>query len=137
MDDLNISDSKEEKKSKPTNPKKKRRAPRKSRSPKVVADSEDVAAPAAPSPAPAPEVTEKKPQRERKVRAPRSKDAPISETMVFIGNLPFEVTDADLTTMFEKYGIVSARVVTGRYGRSKGFGYDNFIALTIQVTELT
>jgi len=44
---------------------------------------------------------------------------------LYVGNLVYEVTNADLQTAFEAYGAVStARVVMDRdTGRSKGFGF--------------
>ncbi|MEX1281019.1 MAG: RNA-binding protein [Acidimicrobiia bacterium] len=44
---------------------------------------------------------------------------------LFVGNLPFTTTDAELHRMFEPYGTVdSARVITDREtGRSRGFGF--------------
>ncbi|MCA1809948.1 MAG: RNA recognition motif domain-containing protein [Kiritimatiellia bacterium] len=44
---------------------------------------------------------------------------------IYVGNLPFEVTDSELQQLFEKHGQVeSARVVTDRdTGRAKGFGF--------------
>jgi RNA recognition motif-containing protein len=44
---------------------------------------------------------------------------------LFVGNLPFSTTDAELHRMFEAYGTVdSARVITDREtGRSRGFGF--------------
>jgi len=44
---------------------------------------------------------------------------------IYVGNLPYDVTDSDLQTLFAQYGTVSsARVVTDRMsGRSKGFGF--------------
>jgi len=44
---------------------------------------------------------------------------------IFVGNLPFSTTDADLERMFAEYGACeSARVVTDRdSGRSRGFGF--------------
>lgn len=44
---------------------------------------------------------------------------------VFVGNLPWEVTEQDLTEVFAQYGPVQAsRVATDRYtGRSRGFGF--------------
>lgn len=44
---------------------------------------------------------------------------------LFVGNLPFSTSDADLRRMFEPYGTVeSARVITDREtGRSRGFGF--------------
>ena len=44
---------------------------------------------------------------------------------LYVGNLSYEVTDADLTTMFQAHGTVqSAQVIMDRdTGRSKGFGF--------------
>ena len=44
---------------------------------------------------------------------------------IYVGNLPYDVSDSDLQQLFEKYGTVaSARVVMDRAtGRSKGFGF--------------
>ncbi len=44
---------------------------------------------------------------------------------IYVGNLPFDTTDADLRALFKDYGeITSATVVTDRdTGRSRGFGF--------------
>jgi RNA recognition motif-containing protein len=44
---------------------------------------------------------------------------------LYVGNLTYEVTDSDLTKLFEAHGTVqSAQVVMDRdTGRSKGFGF--------------
>lgn len=44
---------------------------------------------------------------------------------IYVGNLPYDVTDSDLEEIFGKFGAVeSARVVMDREtGRSKGFGF--------------
>jgi RNA recognition motif-containing protein len=44
---------------------------------------------------------------------------------IFVGNLPYSVTDADLEAAFSQHGAVeSASVVTDREtGRSRGFGF--------------
>jgi RNA recognition motif-containing protein len=44
---------------------------------------------------------------------------------VYVGNLPFNTTNADLETLFAEYGEVeSAAVITDRdTGRSRGFGF--------------
>ena len=44
---------------------------------------------------------------------------------VFVGNLPWTVTDADLETKFSEFGaVISARVVTDKFsGKSRGFGF--------------
>jgi cold-inducible RNA-binding protein len=44
---------------------------------------------------------------------------------LYVGNLSYETTDADLTSMFEQHGRVSSvQVIMDRdTGRSKGFGF--------------
>lgn len=44
---------------------------------------------------------------------------------LYVGNLPYSVSDSDLQTMFEPFGTVeSAQVIVDRdTGRSKGFGF--------------
>jgi cold-inducible RNA-binding protein len=44
---------------------------------------------------------------------------------IYVGNLSFQITDADLNKMFSEIGHVeSAQIVTDRdTGRSKGFGF--------------
>jgi len=47
---------------------------------------------------------------------------------LYIGNLPFSTTGADLEEVFGQYGVVeSANVITDREtGRSRGFGFVEF-----------
>ena len=47
------------------------------------------------------------------------------EKRLFVGNLPYSMTDADLESTFSEYGtVVSATVVRDRdTGRSRGFGF--------------
>ena len=47
---------------------------------------------------------------------------------LFVGNLPFTMTDADLTTIFSAHGTVtSANIVIDKFSnRSKGFGFVEF-----------
>lgn len=44
---------------------------------------------------------------------------------IYVGNLPFSVTDADLRSIFADYGeLTSATVISDRdTGRSRGFGF--------------
>ncbi len=44
---------------------------------------------------------------------------------IFVGNLPWSVTNADLETKFSEFGtVLSARVMTDKFsGRSRGFGF--------------
>ena len=48
----------------------------------------------------------------------------MSKTL-YIGNLPWETTESDLTDMFQQYGsVISSRIVTDREtGRARGFGF--------------
>ena len=48
----------------------------------------------------------------------------MSKTL-YVGNLPWQITEAELTTSFEAHGqVISARMVTEREtGRSRGFGF--------------
>ena len=47
------------------------------------------------------------------------------EKKLFVGNLPFELTDFELEDLFKEYGeIASAKVIVDRRtGRSRGFGF--------------
>lgn len=44
---------------------------------------------------------------------------------IYVGNLPYSVTDSELQEMFAQYGeVTSARVISDREtGRAKGFGF--------------
>lgn len=44
---------------------------------------------------------------------------------IYVGNLPYEVTDQELQELFEQHGTVtSARVISDKFsGKSKGFGF--------------
>ena len=48
----------------------------------------------------------------------------MSKTL-YVGNLPWQSTEQELTTAFEAHGqVISARIVTDREtGRSRGFGF--------------
>ena len=47
---------------------------------------------------------------------------------LYVGNLPYSITDSTLSDMFNEYGnIVAANVIVDRAsGRSKGFGFVEF-----------
>jgi len=47
---------------------------------------------------------------------------------LFVGNLPFSMTDQNMTEIFSAYGAVtSANIVMDKFsGRSKGFGFVEF-----------
>jgi RNA recognition motif-containing protein len=44
---------------------------------------------------------------------------------IYVGNLPWSATDADLQAKFGEFGaVLSARIVTDKFsGRSRGFGF--------------
>ena len=44
---------------------------------------------------------------------------------IFVGNLPWSTTDADLSAKFGEFGaVISARVVSDKFtGKSRGFGF--------------
>ena len=44
---------------------------------------------------------------------------------IYVGNLPYNVTDDDLRATFAEFGsVASAKIIMDRYsGRSKGFGF--------------
>ena len=43
---------------------------------------------------------------------------------LYVGNLAYETTEADLRAAFSRFGeVVSAKVMTNRRGRTKQFGY--------------
>jgi RNA recognition motif-containing protein len=44
---------------------------------------------------------------------------------IFVGNLPWSATDADLAQKFSEFGnVISARVVNDKFsGKSRGFGF--------------
>ncbi|MEK7375822.1 MAG: RNA-binding protein [Candidatus Margulisiibacteriota bacterium] len=44
---------------------------------------------------------------------------------IFVGNLPWSATDAELTEKFSQFGaVISARIVNDKFtGKSRGFGF--------------
>ncbi|KAJ2829523.1 hypothetical protein GGI24_002121 [Coemansia furcata] len=73
-----------------------------------------------------------RPKQQR--RGPKKAEQPIvkeertpSETVVFVGNLPFSTTDEELSKLFGGFSISSAHVVVGqKNSRPKGFGFVTF-----------
>ncbi|EFP74670.1 hypothetical protein PGTUg99_020689 [Puccinia graminis f. sp. tritici] len=67
-------------------------------------------------------------RRPRRVKG--TPEGPPSQTLLFVANLPFSVTDEKLKELFSGYKVASAHVVCRRYGttvgRSKGFGFVDF-----------
>ncbi|KAI9363493.1 RNA-binding domain-containing protein [Zopfochytrium polystomum] len=72
-----------------------------------------------------------KPARQRRPRArsqptpadPNAPPAELSKTLLFVANLPFKVDDEKLAEIFKGFSVTSAKVITLRNGRSKGFGF--------------
>ncbi|KAJ6242166.1 nucleic acid binding protein [Anaeramoeba flamelloides] len=50
----------------------------------------------------------------------------LSETTVYVTNIPFQTTDEELKEAFSNYDPKSARVVMTKFGRSRGFGFVEF-----------
>ncbi|KAJ1847169.1 hypothetical protein LPJ73_004323, partial [Coemansia sp. RSA 2703] len=91
-----------------------RRFPKKEKAP--AADGETAAAPAPAAAAPA----------ARAARAAPKVDSTPSETVTFVGNLPFTTTDEELSKLFAGFSITAAHVVIARNQRAKGFGFVTF-----------
>jgi len=47
----------------------------------------------------------------------------VSESTIYVANLPFKLTDEELKNAFANYNIESAKVIRYRNGKSKGFGF--------------
>jgi RNA recognition motif-containing protein len=97
--------------------------------PRTNPDGTPVAAGAPGSPKPAGERAPR-PFRERKPREPQAprpqRPKEQSETTLFVANLPFAVTDAELSELFAGLKVTKAHVVVKRNGKSKGFGFVEF-----------
>jgi cold-inducible RNA-binding protein len=52
----------------------------------------------------------------------------MSKSKIYVGNLPFSTSEADLNDLFCQYGqIVECKLISDRYtGRSKGFAFITF-----------
>ncbi|KAJ3097432.1 hypothetical protein HDU97_004880 [Phlyctochytrium planicorne] len=65
--------------------------------------------------------------RGRKSRRPKrekpAEDGPLSKTMLFVANIPFKVDSDALASIFKGFKVTTAKVVTSKVGRSKGFGF--------------
>ncbi|KNE89778.1 hypothetical protein PSTG_16775 [Puccinia striiformis f. sp. tritici PST-78] len=70
------------------------------------------------------------PKRERRPKRKGPPEGEPSQTLLFVANLPFEVTDEKLKEFFSTFKVVSAHVVCRKFGttvgRSKGFGFVDF-----------
>ncbi|KAJ2852285.1 hypothetical protein IWW36_000428 [Coemansia brasiliensis] len=53
----------------------------------------------------------------------------VSDTIAYVGNLPFATTDEELSKLFAGFSISSARIVTNKKSRrSKGYGFVTFVS---------
>jgi len=84
---------------------------------------------------------DRKPRGEKKQQQPKddsSKPAELSETTVYVSNLPFDLTDQSLAELFGKLAKpASARIARKRDERSKGFGFVVFESHKDQLAALT
>ena len=85
---------------------------RKPRKPKAAGSAEKSEAPP----------RSKSPQKPREPREPRE----FSNSVLFVGNLPFKATTEILQQVFQDAGAVKSTVVKTKTNRSKGFGYVEF-----------
>ena len=57
----------------------------------------------------------------------KKRDASVQRRTVFVNNIPFTATEADLQSIFASYGsITSINVVRNNHGKSRGFAYVEF-----------
>jgi len=67
------------------------------------------------------------PRYNRPPRRDIQRDRPISKTVLFVGNLPFILTNDELKDAFKTYNPIKAYVIPRRYDtRNKGFGFVEF-----------
>ncbi|KAJ3427606.1 nucleic acid binding protein [Anaeramoeba flamelloides] len=62
----------------------------------------------------------------RRRRNYNQEERKLSETTVYVTNVPFQTTDEELKEAFSEYNPKSARVVMTKFGRSRGFGFVDF-----------
>ena len=48
---------------------------------------------------------------------------------LFVGNLNYQTTEDGLKNFFNGYGVISARIITNQFGKSKGYGFVDFNSL--------
>jgi len=58
---------------------------------------------------------------------PNKEDRVLSSTAVFVANLPFSVDDEGLKAFFKEHNPTAAHVVVTRNGRSRGYGFVEFV----------
>lgn len=84
-----------------------------------------------------PAAAAEKPARAQRQPKGEPKGEP-SKTLLFVANLPFEVTDEKLREAFADFKVTSAHVVKRKFGkRSKGFGFVDFADESEQQRALT
>ena|SRR3990167_667188 len=107
-----------------TKPKRKTKRPQRPRKPTTKSESGE-SQPAAPktekTTKPAPVKKEKKPTRRVNTSStPRE----ASDTKLYVANIPFSLTDAELAAVFADYGKVEGKVIVNKKtGRSRGYGF--------------
>eukprot|EP01124_Arcella_intermedia_P024860 TRINITY_DN428_c0_g1_i1.p1 TRINITY_DN428_c0_g1~~TRINITY_DN428_c0_g1_i1.p1 ORF type:complete len:329 (+),score=24.08 TRINITY_DN428_c0_g1_i1:1155-2141(+) len=94
------------------------------RRPRPATDAHQPPAAAPPSGAAAPAPRAPRTRRPENTTPPAPKI--VSQTAVFVANLPFSVTDEGLTKIFEDFHPKNAHVVKTRNGRSRGYGFVDF-----------
>ena len=107
---------------KPKRKAKRPQRPRKTPTKSESGESQPAAAPKEKTTKPAPAKKEKKqPRRNTNTNAtPRE----ASETKLYVANIPFNLTDADLAGVFASYGKVEGKVIVNKKtGRSRGYGF--------------
>jgi RNA recognition motif-containing protein len=64
----------------------------------------------------------------RQYQAPnqRLEDQEFSSTTIYVSNIPFSYSDGDLFEIFSQFKPKSARVIFGRNGKSRGYGFVSF-----------
>ncbi|KAJ1743849.1 hypothetical protein LPJ79_001969 [Coemansia sp. RSA 1821] len=71
-------------------------------------------------------VADKQAKPKEKPAEPK-KPREVSDTIAYVGNLPFATTDEELSKLFAGFSISSARIVTNKKSRrSKGYGFVTF-----------
>ncbi|KAJ2783438.1 hypothetical protein H4R18_001703 [Coemansia javaensis] len=70
-------------------------------------------------------------------KRPEPREGTPSDTVVYVGNLPFSTTDDELSALFAGFSISSAHVVSNKKtGRPKGFGFVTFATPAAQSSAL-
>jgi RNA recognition motif-containing protein len=70
--------------------------------------------------------TARKAKKPKAAKKKKTRATEPSKTTLFVANLPYVTTDADLKTLFGAYPLVSAQVSRMKNGCSKGYGFVEF-----------